>query len=348
MPNSFSALLEALTQALAVPTTSAAALPAAGDLQFERTLSRPLGRKLDAEAERVLGLAEKLLKWTKGNSEGEEGGKQMELDGEMIVEGVYSDVIERVEGLLEGADEGIERHLGLGKAKAASALGAKLIEGPTKPKEAALPPLPAHLLNAPDLARPQLLFPPRLVIPRPNIDDQEAPLWKPVLRTKLHAKDPLADWLVEELYTSPEPHPLSTTPAPPPRLRFQHPYQAELSSLLAPAEYFVAPIEPTPFAETSFEDVPFLWVGSKESLGVMIEEIRQVGLKGKKDLAVDLEHHGTRTWSGMTSLLQLSTREKDYVVDTLEPEVMDALEGLSEFFADPTWIKVSSRACSRR
>ena len=39
--------------------------------------------------------------------------------------------------------------------------------------------------------------------------------------------------------------------------------------------------------------------------------------------------------------LKLSTREKDYVIDALEPSVRDELDTLNEFFADPSWIKVS-------
>ena len=39
---------------------------------------------------------------------------------------------------------------------------------------------------------------------------------------------------------------------------------------------------------------------------------------------------------------QLSTREKDYVIDAIDPQVRDSLEALNEFFTDPSWIKVSS------
>lgn len=36
-----------------------------------------------------------------------------------------------------------------------------------------------------------------------------------------------------------------------------------------------------------------------------------------KEVAVDLEHHQYRTFQGFTCLMQLSTREEDFVVDTL-------------------------------
>lgn len=36
-----------------------------------------------------------------------------------------------------------------------------------------------------------------------------------------------------------------------------------------------------------------------------MEEIRAVGKEGKKELAVDLEHHETRSWWGITCLMQV-------------------------------------------
>lgn len=45
--------------------------------------------------------------------------------------------------------------------------------------------------------------------------------------------------------------------------------------------------------------------------------------------------------------MQLSTREKDYVIDALEPGVRDNLEALNEFFTDPEWVKVR-RLCQSR
>ena len=36
-----------------------------------------------------------------------------------------------------------------------------------------------------------------------------------------------------------------------------------------------------------------------------------------REFAVDLEHHSYRTYQGFTCLMQISTRERDYVVDTI-------------------------------
>lgn len=68
----------------------------------------------------------------------------------------------------------------------------------------------------------------------------------------------------------------------------------------------------------------------------MLEE-----LKGATEIAIDTEHHDYRTYGGLLSLMQISTREKDWIVDTLQPW-RRKLEVLNEVFADPNIIKVSS------
>lgn len=66
----------------------------------------------------------------------------------------------------------------------------------------------------------------------------------------------------------------------------------------------------------------------------MLEELKQAD-----EIAVDLEHHDTRSYHGLLSLMQISTREKDWVIDTLRPW-RHKLEILNEVFADPKILKV--------
>jgi hypothetical protein len=63
-------------------------------------------------------------------------------------------------------------------------------------------------------------------------------------------------------------------------------------------------------------------------------------LKGATEIAIDTEHHDFRTYTGLLSLMQISTREKDWIVDTLQPW-RHKLEVLNEVFADPSIIKVT-------
>lgn len=78
------------------------------------------------------------------------------------------------------------------------------------------------------------------------------------------------------------------------------------------------------------------WVDSYEGVLEMLEE-----LKKAKEIAVDLEHHDFRTYVGLVSLMQISTRDKDWIVDTLRPW-RQKLEVLNEVFADPKIVKVST------
>lgn len=66
-------------------------------------------------------------------------------------------------------------------------------------------------------------------------------------------------------------------------------------------------------------------------------------LRTSTEIAVDLEHHSYRSYGGFLCLMQISTRETDYVIDTLA--LRDELTELNEIFTDPKIVKV--RPCPR-
>lgn len=68
-------------------------------------------------------------------------------------------------------------------------------------------------------------------------------------------------------------------------------------------------------------------------------------LRKAKEIAVDLEHHDTYSYVGLVSLMQISTRDRDWIVDTLVPWRED-LQVLNEVFADPRIVKVSHDSTS--
>lgn len=90
--------------------------------------------------------------------------------------------------------------------------------------------------------------------------------------------------------------------------------------------------EPLPFLP--FESTTATFVDTPEALEEMLAE-----LKNAKEIAIDLEHHDNRSYIGLVSLMQISTREKDWIVDTLKPW-RRRLDCLNEVFADPSIIKV--------
>ncbi len=68
-------------------------------------------------------------------------------------------------------------------------------------------------------------------------------------------------------------------------------------------------------------------------------------LRRSDAIAIDLEHHSHRSYRGFVCLMQISTREKDWVIDTLVPEVREELSILNEVFTDPKVVKVRYLTC---
>lgn len=83
----------------------------------------------------------------------------------------------------------------------------------------------------------------------------------------------------------------------------------------------------------SVPDTPLKMIEKEEELNEMLEDLRKY-----KELAVDLEHHSYRTFLGITCLMQISTGDTDYIIDTLT--LRDKLCILNEVFTKPTIVKV--------
>ena len=88
-----------------------------------------------------------------------------------------------------------------------------------------------------------------------------------------------------------------------------------------------------PCPPKSFEDTPFTWVSTSEDLARLLSKLRQAS-----EIAVDLEHHSYRSYYGFVCLMQISTREEDFIIDALY--LREELEDLNEIFVDPTIVKV--------
>ena len=84
-----------------------------------------------------------------------------------------------------------------------------------------------------------------------------------------------------------------------------------------------------------FESTTATLVDTPEALAAMLAE-----LKTAKEIAIDPEHHDNRSYIGLVSLMQISTRNKDWLVDTLKPW-REKLQVLNEVFTDPNILKVS-------
>lgn len=113
--------------------------------------------------------------------------------------------------------------------------------------------------------------------------------------------------------------------------RYIHPYETEIQRMEYPERVYqqAEPINYSPIDESKA-----VWVDTYEGVLDMLAELKEAG-----EIAIDLEHHDYRTYVGLTCLMQVSTRSKDWIVDTLKPW-RNRLEVLNEVFADPSIIKV--------
>uniref|UniRef100_A0A7N8XLL9 Exosome complex component 10 n=1 Tax=Mastacembelus armatus TaxID=205130 RepID=A0A7N8XLL9_9TELE len=112
---------------------------------------------------------------------------------------------------------------------------------------------------------------------------------------------------------------------------FAHPYQYELDHLTIPESLLSKP-EIQASCSNLMHD-PCSFVDALEDLVALNEKLCKLS-----EFAVDLEHHSYRSFLGLTCLMQISTREEDFIVDTLE--LRNEMYILNEAFTDPAIVKV--------
>ncbi|KAF7929855.1 uncharacterized protein EAE97_009452 [Botrytis byssoidea] len=218
------------------------------------------------------------------------------------VDNNWRGVVDVVDSLLEKTDTCLDEYTGIIKRKQGEETSATM-KSQKQPLD--------NSLRTQNLVKPQLAFE-----VKPNNEDTSP--WLPLLKTKPHAKVSLEDSLgmITNEYD---------------QKQYKHPYETEILQLQYPSAMYekAEPIKYLPVESTSAK-----FVDTYEGVLEMLEE-----LKGATEIAVDLEHHDTRSYVGLVSLMQISTREKDWIVDTLKPW-RQQLQVLNEVFANPNIIKV--------
>ena len=166
---------------------------------------------------------------------------------------------------------------------------------------------PVRLLAAKNVSRPQVKF--------SKLVDNSTQPFLPRLSEKPHSMKPLS-LLVE--YDSQG------------REVYSHPYIYEMErDLPLPSQLTITvPVKPSRIEDTSLVQVDTL-----EGLRAMVEELSKEEIIG-----VDVEHHNYRTYLGLTCLIQISTKTKDYLVDPFP--LWSELPLLNEITANPRIVKV--------
>ncbi|KAI9766470.1 MAG: exosome nuclease subunit, partial [Candelina submexicana] len=219
------------------------------------------------------------------------------------LENNWRGLVDVVDQLLEKADTALDEYTGI-------------IKRPSPAQQEQAPstfstPRPSKSLRNPNIPKPQLLF-------HTGPTNNDTTPFKPLLSSKPHAIIPLDQSL-------------STFLNEEGLIEYRHPYETEITQSEYPSAAYIKS-EPVPYSP--LEATKAIFVDTPEALASMLIE-----LKTAKEIAVDLEHHDTRSYIGLVSLMQISTRSKDWIVDTLKPWRRD-LQVLNEVFADPTIVKV--------
>ncbi|TAQ84719.1 hypothetical protein B7494_g6954 [Chlorociboria aeruginascens] len=295
----FKSLQDQIQTAL-IATTRTAGQISSEDLGFHRSLNPEVGTALDEQSERLLALSTYLLRSASSISE----LRAPVLQDADDVENNWRAVVDVVDSLLEKTDGCLDEYTGVIKRRDADP-----VASPSKSRKN--PSSSSGLFRNLNLVKPQLAF-----IHKPDNSD-ESP-WKPLLTTKPHATVPLEDSLgtfTDEFEQN----------------QYRHPYETEILQHKYPDALYQT-VDPIPYLP--FENTSATYIDTYEGVLEMLEE-----LKTATEIAVDLEHHETRSYVGLVSLMQISTRQKDWIIDTLQPWRQD-LQVLNEVFADPGILKV--------
>ncbi|EME78040.1 uncharacterized protein MYCFIDRAFT_107101 [Pseudocercospora fijiensis CIRAD86] len=300
--------LESNIKSALVSTVRSANSLANEDLPFHRSLDSKVAPALDQQNARLLSLAERLVGAATSNTEIVRPPRLKDLDS---VEGNWRAVVDVVDSLLERADTALDEFTGAVKRLSPG------VEQVTPPKE------PHMERDAETVTRQMLPLPILRQLEKPQLQFQhvpkndETPPFKPLLLSKPHAVVPLETEPIASDGESQASHP--------------HPYQLEIEQYRYPSSMYT---QSEPIMHHPFETTTATLVDSEVALDAMLKELKQA-----KEIAIDLEHHDIRTYIGIVSLMQISTRDKDWIVDTLKPW-RRKLQCLNEVFADPNILKV--------
>jgi len=322
----FKSMKDEISSAL-IDITRATGKIAAEDLAFQRSINPAVAPQLAKQNKRLLHIIRDLTK----NAIASTDIQPPQLSDADAIEERWQGLVDVFDSLLEKADACLDEYTGVIKKFTVSQEAA-----PANHASSSRKPYAAKNFRSQIIPKPQLLF------ERVPTNDEDTP-FRPLLRSKPHSIEPLNDSIhleaVEsgreqydtQFYLSPQNFHTPIKELINAHIRYGHPYSAEIQASSYP-DFVYQSSPPIPFLPLESTAVTF--VDTLDGVNLMLQE-----LKAAKEIAVDLEHHDTHSYIGLTSLMQISTRDKDWVVDTLKPW-REELQILNEVFADPTILKV--------
>lgn len=235
---------------------------------------------MEGLGERLTAMLQGLMQQQEQRSAAAESFRGMDDDDR------FEAVVDLSDRLLEQVDANLDAERGAKNA---------LEEQSPQPasKHAARPP--------PDRSKPQSQW-------ADDVNNSDEP-FVPKLRSKPNAVTPLVLTLVRSEEEPGQPS-AGDGARPQPEMWYANPYAAEIEAF-RPTEAQLLP----PSKEHLFPPMhttPCTWVATEAALKALVAKLR-----GVDEVALDLEHHSQRSYRGFVCLMQLSTREEDFLVDTL-------------------------------
>ncbi|KAK7497916.1 hypothetical protein BaRGS_00010787 [Batillaria attramentaria] len=289
-------------------------LPTGDDYDFYSTFDN-VRNVLDIEARRILQLMQNLLRHqsVKGTVTGSDHALELDEQFDVLIDG-NDQILERVGTWIDEAT-GVKKNDNKLVVAAATKQTPTAAASWNKKKSGSSPAAPLRLLTAKNIQRPQLSF-------RDKIDNSNKPFF-PIIKEKPNAIKTLAD-----SFKLPEDITLDDTEQS--DFVYPHPYQHELE-VWQPSQRQLEKTEPQEVGPV--DDCPAQFIDSAAELSKLCDLLKQ-----EKEIAVDLEHHSYRTFQGFVCLMQISTRQKDFLIDTLA--LRSDMHILNEVFTDPNIVKV--------
>ncbi|KAI6210099.1 RNB domain-containing protein [Aphelenchoides besseyi] len=112
----------------------------------------------------------------------------------------------------------------------------------------------------------------------------------------------------------------------------RHPYHYEVLKHETPSWQLEKPIDEI-MKSKSLDKTPLILIDTTVELNKLIDVLNK-----SREFAVDLEFHNLRSFLGITCLIQISTRESDYIIDPFS--IWEYLHVLNEPFTNPNIRKV--------
>ncbi|KAL3466664.1 ribonuclease H-like domain-containing protein [Aspergillus heterothallicus] len=298
----FAPFQQRLTSSLVQVTRAVGRLPV-DDLAFHRSSNAEVSEALDEQSIRLLSLTSSILKAATAGTD----FPAPTLEDEDPIEDNWRGIVDVIDALLERADACLDEFTGVIKKLSPSQQGK---DGDTKASLKKTQNFPTIYDYGPSkIPKPQLDF-------EHQVDNTGTSPFKPLLKTKPHAAEPLDK---------------SLTPQDDLRHGYRNPYETEIrAAKYLDSAYNISP----PIDYLPFESTTATFVDTLDGVKDMLAELRSAS-----EIAIDLEHHDVHSYHGLVSLMQISTREKDWVVDTLKPW-REELQILNEVLADPKILKV--------